>query len=131
MTRRFTALLGGIIALHLTVAGGFALPMSGIDARGAAVTVDSGVLESAAAEPRLDTTGASAEARSCQDAANCHMPELPGGCPPASPCPSGISAPAGLISWVMAAPRTLQPAVEALRVPHTRLSPPELPPPRS
>ena len=141
MIRRFAALVGGAVALHLTVAGAFALPVSGVDTWGTTVALDSGApessapesgaLEPGAAEPRLDAPGASVEGRRCPDARNCPMPELPGGCPPAAPCPSAVSAPAGLISWAIATPRTLRPGVEAVGVPHTRLSPPELPPPRS
>ena len=126
MIRRFTALVAGVFALHLAVGGGFALPISVVDDWGTSVVAASGAPEAAAAAAHLDP-----EVRRCPDAANCQMPEVPGGCPPASPCPSAVSAPAGAVPLGIATLRSAHLAFNALGVPHSRLSPPELPPPRS
>lgn len=126
MIRRFTVLVAGVFALHLAVGGGFALPMSVVDDSGTFVTSAAGAPEAAAGASSLHS-----EVRRCPDAANCQMPEVPGGCPPASPCPSAVSLPAGVVPLGMATPGIAHVAVGAMGVPHSRLSPPEVPPPRS
>lgn len=122
-----SAFVASVFALFLTVVGGFA--PTGPDASGLA----SAAVESDAPEWRLveQHLGPSAEGAECKDASSCRMPRMPGGCPPASPCPSAVTVPAAPVSWDIAKPRPGHVAVGDIGVPFTREFPPELPPPRS
>lgn len=127
--RPFAALLAGLFALHLMVVGGLAFAIPG--AGGAMAMQESGaemMPEMSASEDMSDT---SSEKAPCSDEAPCQMPGVPSGCPSALPCPSAISEPAGQMSLALSSTHSLRPAATALRAPHTRLSPPELPPPRA
>lgn len=127
-SRRFAGLLAGLFALHLMVVGGLAFGMPGAGGMQAMAAQDPGV-----SMPDLATSSEApaSEGMPCSEDAPCEIPGMPGGCPSASPCPSAVSVPNGQMSLVLASSQILRPAAVAARAPHTRLSPPELPPPRA
>jgi hypothetical protein len=128
--RRFAGLLSGLFALHLTVGGGlvFAMPSAG-------EMQTMAMQESGAPMPDMagsfEVSAPSSGGVPCSDEAPCQMPGMPSGCPSTLPCPSAISLPAGQTSFALVSVQVLRPAGTAVRAPRTRLSPPELPPPRA
>lgn len=128
-TRRFAALLGSLFALHLMVVGGLAHEVPGAGASAMAAALESAV--SMRLHATSETSAASADEARCPDAEDCPMPQMPGGCTSAAPCPSAVSVPAGPASFAFASPRAVRGAVATVSAPHERLSPPDFPPPRA
>ena len=128
--RPFAALLASLFALHLAVVGGLAFAMPG--AGGVQVIAIQG---SDVPMPDMavsaEAPASSSEDMPCSDEPPCQMPGMPSGCPSTLPCPSALSVPDGQTSFALASTQMLRPAAVAVRAPHTRLSPPELPPPRA
>lgn len=128
--RRFAGLLAGLFALHLAVAGGLAF---GMQAAGGVQPV--AMLGSSDSMPGMTDSSqapaSSSEDVPCSDEAPCQMPGMPPGCPSTLPCPSAISVPDGQVGFALASTQLSRPTAIAVRAPHTRLSPPELPPPRA
>lgn len=126
-SRLVATLLASLFVLHLTVAGGLAsafqpggmAQMNIVQAApGAATTMVSAVVGAP-----------SSDEAPCPDVAPCSMPGMPGHCPSASSCALAFSAEAEEITFDVLPP--LSAAVTSSQVPHTRTSPPELPPPRA
>jgi hypothetical protein len=128
--RWFAALLAGLFALHLTVVGGLAFAMPSAGEMQTMAMQESGAPMPDMAESSEASVPSSGE-MPCSDEAPCQMPGMPSGCPSTLPCPSAISLPAGQTSFALVSIQMLRPAAVAVRAPHTRLSPPELPPPRA
>lgn len=123
-TRLIAALLAGLFALHLTVAGGVARAlqsgdMAGMEMMGTAAD---------AAMPAMDAS--SSDQAPCPDETPCSMPGMPSGhCPSAISCAvAAIRAPdEAALDLRLPLPESVTPSP----LPHTRTSPPELPPPRA
>ena len=127
-SRLVAALLASFFVLHLTVAGGLARAfqpegMAGMNMMQAAPEAATGMMMSAA-------VGApSSDEEPCSDEAPCSMPGMPGACPSAISCALVISPPLAETAIDVLLP--LPAAVTSSQIPHTRTSPPELPPPRA
>jgi hypothetical protein len=125
-SRRFAALLASLFLLHLVMAAGGIMSVA-TDAA-AAQNAGTAVTDLAAA-PAADATS-SQEEMPCSDEAPCHVPGAPSSCPSAVPCASAVMSSAQPVI-ALVSPSLLRPTAVVLRAPHTRLSPPELPPPRA
>lgn len=126
--RRFAGLLAGLFALHLAVVGGLAFGVQAADGAQPMAMQESG---DSMPGMTVASQAPSSEDAPCSDEAPCQMPGMPAGCPSTLPCPSAISVPDGQAGFALALTQMSQPAALAVRAPHTRLSPPELPPPRA
>lgn len=76
-------------------------------------------------------TPAGGEEDPCPGGAPCEMPGTPVGCPVAFSCASAVPMPGDQLGLDLFAAPSERLIVSAVREPHTRLSPPELPPPRA
>lgn len=128
--RRFAALLVGFFALHLAVVDGVASAMPRTGGMQAMARRESAAPMPGAAMSS-EVLNSSSEEMPCSDEAPCHRPGMPSGCPSTVPCPSVLPAPMKQASFAFSSIRVLRPAAIAVRAPYTRLSPPELPPPRA
>lgn len=86
--------------------------------------------EVSASAAAVDAGSKASDEAPCPDQAPCDMPGMPGQCPSASSCVLAVSAPPYAVALHLPAPLQ-SPAVASSQVPHTRTSPPELPPPRA
>jgi hypothetical protein len=119
-------LLAGLLALHLLVAASGAAMGTG-EMR--MMQTPASVASSTADHEDPERTSSS-EGAPCSADMACEMP-MPNGCPSTLPCAWATPLPARLVSVALTALRSPSPALAPVWAPHTRLSPPELPPPRA
>ena len=136
-SRAFAVLLSGLFFLHLLVAGsGFAMGMSSMDmssmGMGGASEMQTMSPSASAVSPSMAEQAAApaSDEAPCDSGMPCDMPGMPGGCPSTLPCPSVASVTTRQAD-VPESSESLRPVPLAVRAPYTRLSPPELPPPRA
>jgi hypothetical protein len=126
-SRLVATLLASLFALHLTVAGGLARAfqsdgMAGMDRMQAAPEAAMSMTSVVVGEPPSDEAP-------CPGELPCSMPGMPGHCPSALSCALAYSSTSGEVAFDVLLPLTA--GVTSPQLPHTRTSPPELPPPRA
>lgn len=123
-------LLAGLFLLHLVGAGSSAaMDMGG---NGEMQMMSPAVSTSPAGADVVPAADSSSEEEApCPIDSPCDMPGMPPGCSAALPCPSALSIPAHRTEFHLVSDPSAGVALAALRAPHTRLSPPEIPPPRA
>lgn len=125
-SRLIAALLASFFALHLTVASGVARALQ------SGGMADMGMMQMApdSAMNAMSDAGEppSSDEEPYPDEGPCNIPGMPGSCPSVASCALAISSVhEEVASDVLPAPA----AVLSSQLPHTRTSPPELPPPRA